>query len=208
MHTDSWLDGSDDTEALCWEGEWRLYFLQRLWSFKQAAEVLLPRGSSRHLIFQCGVPGRRGQDQRAAHIFPRCKMKHLGDFSVQTAVNSRLFFDVFYINHILLCIWSCIITFLLPYLFHYSIHANEIFPPAVFYSVLSFAGDDALGRCWKDLQIKHFCKGFWQKLLWEVWHRSLVYIQASIIKGHNRVGGKKQFWLRGCISDVGFTFLH
>lgn len=80
--------------------------------------------------------------------------------------------------------------FLFSYLFHSSICANKIFPPVVFYSVLSFAGDDGLGRCWKDLQIKNFCKGFWQKLLWEVWHRSLVYIQASIIKGHNRVGKK------------------
>lgn len=137
---------------------------------------LLKSYYQKHLIFQCGVLGRQGQDQRAAHLLPRRKMKRLGGSSVPTAVNSRLVFSILITLYYAFYLVS-LHLFLFSYLFHYSI-------------CLSFADGDALGRCWKDLQMKNFCKGFWQKLLWEVWHRSLVYIQASIIKGHNRVGEK------------------
>lgn len=135
----------------------------------------------------CWGGGVKTKEQHTSS--PVQKKKHLGDSSVPTAVSSRLF--LMFSTLITQFMHFILYLFLLSHLFHYSICANKIFPPVVFYSVLSFADDDALGSCWKDLQIKNFCKGFWQKLLWEVWHRSLVYIQASIIKGHSRVGGKK-----------------
>lgn len=138
--------------------------------------------------FSMWCAGEAGSRPKSSTHPPQVR---LGGSSVPTAVNSRLFLMFSVLITLYYAFYLALLhLFLFSYLFHDSICTDKIFPPVGFYSVLSFAGDDAPGRCWKDLQIKHFCKGFWQKLLWEVWHRSLVYIQASIIKGHNRVGKK------------------